>query len=101
MKQMVVEWRQTEDKNKVTRQIEALLFRKNEKKVAGKMQKKIESKFKETGEEIKPGAQVIMKKNHQVGQVLELRGKRAVVKIGLLPMQVDIKDLVVVTEKNT
>jgi DNA mismatch repair protein MutS2 len=42
-----------------------------------------------------------MKKNHQVGEVIEMRGKRAVVKIGLLPMQVDIKDLVVVKEKKT
>ena len=41
-----------------------------------------------------------MKRNHQVGQVIELRGKRAVVKIGLLPMQVEIKDLVVVKEKS-
>jgi len=32
---------------------------------------------------------VKMKKNHQVGEVLEIRGKRAVVKIGLLPMQVE------------
>ena len=40
-----------------------------------------------------------MKSNHQVGEVIELRGKRAVVKIGLLPMQVDVKNLVVVKEK--
>lgn len=40
-----------------------------------------------------------MKRNHQVGEVLELRGKRAVVKIGMLPMQVESKDLVVVEEK--
>ena len=40
-----------------------------------------------------------MKKNHQVGLVMELRGKRAVVKIGLLPMQVETKDLIVVAEK--
>jgi DNA mismatch repair protein MutS2 len=31
--------------------------------------------------------------------VIELRGKRAVVKIGLLHMQVDLGDLVVVQEK--
>ncbi|HET9433681.1 MAG TPA: MutS2/Smr-associated SH3 domain-containing protein, partial [Chitinophagaceae bacterium] len=36
---------------------------------------------------------------HQVGEVMELRGKKAVVKIGLLPMQVDIKDLVRVKAK--
>jgi len=31
--------------------------------------------------------------------VMELRGKRAVVQIGLLPMQVELNDLVVVKEK--
>ena len=61
--------------------------------------KKIDSKFAEIGGEIKPGDKVKMKLNHQVGEVLELRGKRAVVKVGLLPMQVDVKDLVVVKEK--
>ena len=63
------------------------------------MQKKIDSKFAEVGGEIKAGDKVKMKLNHQVGEVLELRGKRAVVKVGLLPMQVDLKDLVVVKEK--
>ncbi len=63
------------------------------------MQKKIDSKFAEVGGEIKPGDKVKMKLNHQVGEVIELRGKRAVVKIGLLPMQVEVKDLVVVKEK--
>jgi DNA mismatch repair protein MutS2 len=79
--------------------MEALLFKKDEKKTASKMQKKIDSKFDEVGGEIKMGDKVKMKRNHQVGQVIELRGKRAVVKIGLLPMQVEIKDLVVVKEK--
>ena len=63
------------------------------------MQKKIDSKFNEVGGEINIGDKVKMKKNHQVGEVIEMRGKRAVVKIGLLPMQVEIKDLVVVQEK--
>ena len=100
LKQMLVEWRKEENKNKVIKQMEALLFKKDEKKVVGKMQKKIDSKFSEVGGEIKVGDQVKMKKNHQVGEVIELRGKRAVVKIGLLPMQVDVKDLVVVVAKS-
>ena len=99
LKQMVVEWRKEENKDKVTRQIGELLFHKNEKKVVNKLQKKIESKFNEVGGEIKAGDKVKMKKSHQVGEVIELRGKRAVVKVGLLPMQVDLKDLVVVAEK--
>ena len=40
-----------------------------------------------------------MKKNLQVAEVLELRGKKAVVKIGLLPMQIDLSDLSLVKEK--
>jgi DNA mismatch repair protein MutS2 len=99
LKQMIVEWRKTENKNKVIKEMENLLFKKNEQKIASKMQKKIESKFEEINGEIKEGVKVKMKRNHQVGEVLELRGKRAVVKIGLLPMQVEIKDLVVVKEK--
>ncbi|HKO80149.1 MAG TPA: MutS2/Smr-associated SH3 domain-containing protein, partial [Chitinophagaceae bacterium] len=99
LKQMLIEWRKEENKNKVINQMEALLFKKNEKKTASKMQKKIDSKFDEVGGEIKMGDKVKMKRNHQVGQVIELRGKRAVVKIGLLPMQVEIKDLIVVKEK--
>ena len=99
LKQMLVEWRKEENKNKVIKQMEALLFKKDEKKVASKMQKKIDSKFNEVGGEIKVGYKVKMKKNHQVGEVMEFRGKRAVVQIGLLPMQVDIKDLIVVKEK--
>lgn len=99
LKQLLIEWRKETDKNKVVKLMEALLFRKDEKKVVSKMQQKIESKFSEVGGEIKPGVKVKMKKNHQVGEVMEIRGKKAVVKIGLLPMQVDMKDLVVVKEK--
>lgn len=101
LKQMVIDWRKEEDKSKVIRNISALLFNKQEKKAAGKMQKQVESKFIELAGEIKVGEKVKMKRNHQVGEVIELRGKKAVVKIGLLPMQVDIKDLVLVKAKQT
>lgn len=99
LKQMLVEWRKTEDKKKVIKEMEALLFKKNEQKTANKMQKKIDSRFDEIGGDIKVGDQVKMKRNYQVGQVMELRGKRAVVKIGLLPMQVEVSELVVVRER--
>jgi len=99
LKQMQIEWRKEENKDKVIREMEGLLFKKNEQKVASRMQKKIDSKYREVGGEIKTGDTVMMKKNHQVGQVMELRGKKAVVKVGMLPMQVEVKDLVVVKEK--
>jgi DNA mismatch repair protein MutS2 len=99
LRQILIEWKKEEDKSKVVKNINSLLFGKNEKKTVSQMQKKIESKFEVIGGEIKPGDKVVMKKNHQVGKVIELRGKRAVVQLGLMPMQVELKDLVVVKEK--
>ncbi len=99
LRQIVIEWKKVEDKDKVVKQIAALLFKKNEQQVVSKKQKQLESKYAEVGGEIKVGDKVKMKRNQQVGEVLELRGKRAVVKIGLLPMQFDVADLVVVKEK--
>jgi DNA mismatch repair protein MutS2 len=99
LRQIVIEWKKTEDKNKVVKQIAALLFKKNEQKVVSKKQKQLDSKYEEINGDIKVGDKVKMKRNLQVGEVLELRGKKAVVKIGLLPMQIDLGDLSLVKEK--
>ena len=99
LKQMVIDWKKEENKNTVIRNISALLFNKQERKAAGKIKKQLESKFVELTGEIKVGEKVKMKKSHQVGEVIEIRGKKAVVKIGMLPIQVDIKDLVLVKPK--
>jgi DNA mismatch repair protein MutS2 len=99
LRQIVIEWKKAEDKNKVVKQIAALLFKKNEQKVVSKKQKQIDSKYEEINGAIKVGDKVKMKRNLQVGEVLELRGRKAVVKIGLLPMQIDLSDLSLVKEK--
>lgn len=99
LRQMVLEWRKSDKKEEVIKQINSVLFPKNEKIVAGKMVKKIRSKYEELDGEIAVGEKVMLKKNHQIGEVKEIRGKRAIVQIGLLPMNVELKDLVVVREK--
>jgi len=102
LKQIVFDWRKAEnaeDKKQLMKQLQALLFKQKEKQVVEKAKKKINSKYEEVGGDIVPGVQVLMKKNHQVGEVQEIRGKKAVVKIGLLPMQVDMGDLVVVRKR--
>lgn len=102
LKQVVFDWRKAEnaeDKKQLMKQLQALLFKQKEKQVVEKVKKKINSKYEEVGGDIVPGVQVLMKKNHQVGEVQEIRGKKAVVKIGLLPMQVDMGDLVVVRKR--
>ena len=100
LKTMVIEWRKAEDKNEVIKMMQALLFKQKEKQVAEKQQKKIDERFEEVGGEIKIGDKVKMKKNRQVGIVKEIRGKKAIVQIGVMPITVDVSELVVVKEKN-
>jgi DNA mismatch repair protein MutS2 len=99
LKQILIDWRKEEDKGKVIKQMQTLLFKRNEKISSTKKQRKLEEKYQQVGGDIKIGDKVMMKRNHQVGKVIELRGKRAVVQVGVLPMQLELKDLVVVKEK--
>ena len=62
-------------------------------------QKKLNEKFDEVGGDIRIGEKVKMKQNRQVGIVKEIRGKKAVLQVGIMPMTVELKDLVVVKEK--
>ncbi len=99
LRTMVMEWKKAEDKNKVVKEIADLLFKKDEQKAVSKKQKQLESRYEEQAGDIAIGDKVKMKRNLQVGEVLELRGKKAVVKIGLLPMQIELSDLVKIKEK--
>ncbi len=53
----------------------------------------------ETTEPVKEGDKVKMNANRQVGIVTELRGKKAVVQVGAVPITVDVAGLVVVKDK--
>jgi len=99
LRQLMISWRKAEQKDAVIKEFAQVLFPKNEKVVTGKMARKIKSNYDELDTPIEVGMQVKSKKNHQVGEVIEIRGKRAVVKIGVLPMQVDLSDLVAVRPK--
>ncbi len=99
MKQILLEWRKAEDKSEPLKQMHNLLFRKKDQVVTNKLAKKVEGKYKEVSSEIVVGAKVKLKKNYQVGSVKEIRGKRAIVQVGLLPMSVELNDLVVIEER--
>jgi len=99
LKAMVIEWRKTDDKDKVVKMIHALLFKQKEKMQTEKQQKKLNEKFEEVGGDIEIGAKVRMKQNRQVGIVKEIRGKKAVLQVGVMPITVELKSLVVVKDK--
>lgn len=101
LRQIVLDWKKAENKNEVVKNLHNLLFKKKEQIVINKLAKKVDNKFKEINTDIAVGALVKLKKNYQVGEVKEIRGKRAIVQIGVLPMNVDIADLVAVEKIET
>jgi DNA mismatch repair protein MutS2 len=101
LKAMVIEWRKAEDKDKVVKMIHALLFNQKEKMVTEKHQKKLNEKFIEIDGEVKVGDKVKMRQNRQVGTVKEIRGKKAIVQLGVIPLTVSLEDLSLVLEKDT
>ena len=94
LKQIVFDYKKATDKKEVIKNLQNLLFKKDEKVVVNKIAKRVNSKYKELNTAIEVGSLVKLKKNYQVGEVKEIRGKRAIVQIGLLPMNVEIIDLV-------
>ena len=99
LKSILTEWKKTDDKNKVIKMMQALLFKQPEKQIIQKKQKKIDSKYFETNEPVKQGDKVIMTANRQVGTIISIRGKKAIVQVGSVPITVAVGDLVVVKEK--
>ena len=99
LRQIVQEWKRSEDKEKVLKQVEALLFKKKEKKINQHIQKKAQEKYIETREALQAGVLVKMRSNNQVGRVKELRDKRAIILLGNLPVNVSTQELVVVKER--
>ena len=96
LKQIVLDWKKSTNKNEVIKNLQDLLFNKQEKIIVNKLAKKVDRKNKELNTNIAVGTMVKMKKNYQVGEVKELRGKRAIVQIGLIAMNIELDDLVAV-----
>src|SRR5450755_1528985 len=99
LKQIIFDWRKAENKEEVIKQMQALLFNQKERPVAEKIKKKFDARYLEVKGDIQPGSAVKMKKSHQVGSVKEIRGKKAVVQVGMIPITMDISDLVLIREK--
>ena len=99
LKALVIEWRKAEDKEEVIGMIQSLLFRQKEKMQSEKRQKKLDERFDEIAGEVKVGDTVKMKQNRQVGLVREIRGRKALLQVGIMPMTVALADLVVVKQK--
>ena len=99
LKQVVFDWRKAEsqeDKRELMKQLHALLFTQKQQQIVEKKKKKLNAKYVEVGGDPVVGVLALMQQNNQVGTVKEVRGKKAIVQLGLIPITVDTADLVVV-----
>lgn len=100
LKFMIMDWRKSEDKASVIKNIQTLLLGQKDKLFVSKKQKEVFEKYDEIGGDIRVGDMVKMKQNKQIGLVTEIRGKQAVLQVGKVPIISKITNLVVIREKN-
>jgi len=100
-KQVIHDWKKTENKQEVLQAAENVLFRKKQIASNAAAAKKADKSYDTVGGVPQKGDLVRNKTNHQVGTLEEIREKRAIVRIGKLPFNVDITDWVVVRKKST
>jgi DNA mismatch repair protein MutS2 len=102
IKQAVFDWRRAEtdeEKAAMMRQLHALLFRQKEQQVREKKRKKLDARYEMAEGAAMPGDKVLMKQNNQVGTLVEIRGRKAIVQLGSIPLTVEYADLDRVREK--
>ncbi len=103
LKSMIVEWRKAEDKDEVVKMIQALLFNQKDKMQQQSQKKKLNEKFIEKfieiSGDIKVGDKVKMKQNRSIGIVKEIKGKKVIVQVGIMPITVSMEDLTIIKEK--
>jgi DNA mismatch repair protein MutS2 len=98
-KQIIHDWKKTENKQEVINAAENVLFRKKQIATNAAAAKKADKNYELVGSKPKPGDLVRNKENHQVGTLTELRDKRATVQIGNMPFKVNIEEWIVVRKK--
>lgn len=98
-KQIIQDWKRSENKNEVIESAEKVLFKKKQVQANASMAKKADKHYKLVGGRPKVGDFVRNKVNHQVGILSEIKDKKAVVTIGKMPFTVTLSEWVVVAKK--
>lgn len=98
-KQIIQDWKKSENKQDVISAAENVLFRKKQVQTNAAAARKADKNYEVKGGPAQVGDLVRNKQNHQVGTVTEIRDKRAVVQIGKMPFTVNIDEWIVVRKK--
>lgn len=95
-KQIIHDWKRAENKQEVLESAEKILFRKKQIQQNEAAAKKADKKFSILAKEPQEGDLVRHTVNHQVGRIAEIKGKKAVVKIGQMPFSVNLNEWITV-----
>jgi len=98
-KQIIQDWKRSENKQEVLDSAEKILFRKKQIQQNEAAAKKADKKYVVKGGTPQEGDLVRNTLNHQVGRVTEIKGKKAVVKIGQMPFTVSLDEWIIVEAK--
>jgi len=99
-KQIIHDWKKSENKEEVIGAAEKVLFRRKAIAANQSAAKKTDKAYETVGGAVQVGDLVRNKTTHGVGTVTEIRGPRAIVKIGKLPFNVELAELVVVRKRS-
>jgi DNA mismatch repair protein MutS2 len=99
LKSLVIEWRKAEHKEEVVKMIGAVLTGQKDQFKKSDLQRKVNEKYDELQGELQIGAKARLRQNRQVGIIKSIRGKKAILQIGQLPITVNAIDLVMLKEK--
>ncbi|WP_118951474.1 endonuclease MutS2 [Taibaiella helva] len=98
-KQIIHDWKKAENKQEVLESAEKILFRRKQIQQNEAAAKKADKKFRLSGRVPQEGDLVRHTLNHQVGRLTEIKGKKAVVRIGQMPFTINLAEWVTVEEK--
>lgn len=103
LKVLMSEWRKAEDKNKVVKMMHATLYKQPDMPVSVKKatKRKVGSNYVATDGDIEVGSLVLLPNGKQAGKVNEIRGKKAIVQLGTIPITVSLSELTAVREKES
>lgn len=98
-KQIIIDWKKSENKNEVIKNAESVLFKKKQIQSNQSAARKADKNFELVGGAAKIGDLMRHKANHQIGTLKELKDKYALIMIGKMPFKVLIEEWVVVRKK--
>lgn len=98
-KQIVFDWKRSENKNEVIANAEKVLFKKKHIQQNQAAATKADKNYKVLGKQPEVGDLMRNKDNHQIGRLLEIDGKKAKIKMGHMPFTVTLDEWIVVEAK--